>query len=1029
MKNKLRFLIVGMLFLFAQNISAQEKKVTGTVTDAKTGMPLVGVAVIEKGTENGTITDFDGNYSIEVPSNATLEFSMLGYSSESHLVSASSSIDVALSKNVQALDQVVVTSLGITREKKSLGYAVTELESGEINSVKDHNVANSLIGKVAGVAINPGGGIGAGSRIIIRGNNTLTGGNQPLVVVDGVPIDASGNESGGDMYNSTITGGGIADINTADIKTLTVLKGPNAAALYGSRAANGVILITTKTGKRGTGLGISINSNITFKEALFLPDYQNQYGQGANGAPYPDLGAFSGASWGSKLDGSDQLYYTGQIKPYVAQPDNVSNFFETGLQSINSLALTQGGEEYSVRFSYTNNSTTSIIPNSTMQSHNFNLRAQADLSDKLSIDAKATYFTQELENRLNIGSEGILAYVYMMPRNVRIEDLRKYKPSMFNDPSMFANPYNVVSYSGQNKSLGNPYWMLNQDVNDQRKDRFFGFAKVNYAFTDWLSAFVRIGADVTNAHSSVVNAYGHHFFPAGQLTFANNKFTELNTDFLITANRDITEKLNVSLNVGGNLSKRSFEGMSVTGKEFKIPGKVFLNNTAVQSSTRTPLGVKKVNSLYGLLSLAYDDFMFLDLTARNDWSSTLSKGNRSYLYPSASFAILIDHFIDPDHDVFNMLKLRASYAEVGNDTDIYNLYQTYSVAQQGYLGLTVLSPPDIKYNPDLKPESVNSTEFGLNAILFDNRLYADFSVYSTSTTDMIYQVPVPAATGFNFFLENVGKVENKGFELVLGGIPVQTQNFRWDVSVNYSQNDNTLVSLIEGLDFVQLNETNSGNVSIGATVGGSIGDIYGTVWATNEEGQHLVTVDGIPVSSAGTELLGNVQPDWIGGLSNTFQYKNFSLRALIDARVGGKIFSATSEALDIAGVSQRSLQYRGEGVVLDAVNQATGQPNTERITAQEYWGSLPAENYIYDQTNVRLREVSLSYSFSNTVMDNLGLSSASIGLIARNLLFIYKDAPDIDPNSILGTGLSGQGISYFTLPTVRSLGVNVNIKF
>lgn len=1029
MKKKLKFLVAGMLFLFAQNIVAQTQKVTGTVTDAKSGMPLAGVAVIEKGTDHGTMTDFDGNYSIEVPSNATLVFSMLGFVAEDQPVGTKTTIDVTLSTDIEALDKVVVTSLGITREKKSLGYAVTELESEEINAVKDHNVANSLIGKVAGVAINPGGGIGAGSRIIIRGNNTLTGGNQPLVVVDGIPIDASGNESGGDMYHSTITGGGITDINTADIKTLTVLKGPNAAALYGSRAANGVILITTKTGKRRSGLGVSISSNISFEEPLFLPDYQNEYGQGTNGAPYPDLGAFSGSSWGAKLDGSDQLYYTGETKPYVAQPNNVANFFETGLQSINSLALTQGGEAYSIRFSYTNNSTTSIIPNSKMQSHNFNLRAQADLSDKLSIDAKATYFTEDLDNRLKIGSEGILAYVYTMPRNVRLDDLRKYKPSMFSDPSMFENPYNVVSYSGQNKSLGNPYWILNEDKNNQRKDRFFGFAKVNYEFTDWLSAFVRIGADITNAHSSVVDAYGHHFFPAGQLTFSTNRYTELNSDFLITAHRDLTEKLNVSLNVGGTLSKRSFEGMSVTGKEFKIPGKQFLNNTAVQSSTRTPLGVKKVNSLYGLLSLAYDEFMFLDLTARNDWSSTLSKGNRSYLYPSASFAILVDRFIDPDHDIFNMLKLRASYAEVGNDTGIYNLYQTYSVAQQGYLGLTVLSPPDIKYNPNLKPESVNSTEFGLNAILFDNRLYADFSVYNTSTTDMIYQVPVPAATGFNFFLENVGKVENKGFEFVLGGVPVETENFSWDISVNYSQNDNTLVSLIEGLDYVQLNETNSGNVSIGATVGGSIGDIYGTVWATNDEGQRLVTVDGIPVSSAGTELLGNVQPDWIGGLSNTFQYKNLSLRALIDARIGGKIFSATSEALDISGVSQRSLQYRGEGVVLDAINQATGQPNTAEITAQEYWGSLPASNYIYDQTNVRLREVALNYNFSHTFLDHLGLSSASIGLIARNLLFLYKDAPDIDPNSILGTGLTGQGTSYFTLPTVRSLGVNVNIKF
>ncbi|WP_228853591.1 SusC/RagA family TonB-linked outer membrane protein [Aegicerativicinus sediminis] len=1033
-QNFIKVMFFASIFLLSTSLAlAQQVDVSGTVTDAATGMPLPGVNVILKGTATGTSTDFDGNYSISIPSDGTLEFSSIGYALVDVAVNGRTTIDVQMVETAEGLDEVVVTALGLSREKKSLGYAVTELGSEQINMVKDNNVANSLVGKVAGVTVNQSGGIGSGSRIIIRGNNTITGDNQALIVVDGVPIDASGSESGGSVYSSSVTGGGITDINPEDIESISVLKGPNAAALYGSRAASGVVLITTKKGRRGAGLGVSLTSNVTMENVMFLPDYQNEYGQGTNGAPYPDLPGMGGSSWGSRLDGSQQLYYTGEQRSYSAQPDNVKDFFETGVKSINSLSLDKGTEDFSLRFSYTNNSTTSIMPGSKLDSHNFNLRSLVDLTDKLSFDGKVTYFTQELNNRVNLGTEGVLAYVFGMPRNVAVNDLK-----MFQDPNAALydigagiNEYDVIGYAGQGKSIGNPYWIQNHDKNDERRNRFLGFGKINYDFNEWLSAFVRVGSDVANVRSDVVTQPGHHFVRWGSVNFGSNKYTEFNADFLVSLNKDLTEKLNLNANVGGNLSKRTYETMRVTGSQFKIPTRAFLANTNIQQSYHSPLAIKKVNSLYGNLNFAYDDFMYLELSGRNDWSSTLPEDNNSYFYPAVSYSLLVDRFIDPNKSTLNLLKLRASWAEVGNDTGVYQIYQTFDVPSQGYLGLTTLNTPSVKFNENLKPESVNSLEFGFEAKLFNNRLYTDFSIYNIKTKDMIFDVPVPAATGYSFFRENVGEVENKGIEFLIGGVPVETSNFSWDVSLNFSKNENKLIELIDGIDNFVLNTTNSGNVSIRAEVGGSIGDIYGTTWKRDDAGNLLVNAEGRPLASSTAEYLGNSQPDWIAGLSNTLTYKNLSLRFLIDGRFGGEIYSATSASLDASGVSDRTLQYRDGGVVLDAINEGTGSANTENITAQEYWGGVSgiAENYVYDQTNIRLREFVLNYNIPSSAVEQIGLTSASIGLIGRNLFFFYREADDIDPEAVLSTTIGGQGISINNVPPIRSLGFNVNLKF
>ena len=447
------------------------------------------------------------------------------------------------------------------------------------------------------------------------------------------------------------------------------------------------------------------------------------------------------------MNGGQSLYYNGESRPYSAQNDNVKNFFQTATKAITSISLDKGSESGSVRFSYTNNDSESILENSFLDSHNFNLRGIANLSDKLTLDAKATYFTQEVQNRISLGGEGVISPVFNMPRNVDIDDLRTYQGTELAVPE----DYYSLSYGQVGDNTPNPFWMLYNDERLDRRNRFLGFAKINYQVNDWLSAFVRVGSDVTNIKRSNIEKPGHHWYKGGRMEINTNTFTELNSEFLVTAKKDINEKINIVANVGGNLSKRTSEGLGVGGDNFKIPTKFFMSNLSqVRAPRESPQAIKKVNSLYGSVNLGYDDFLYLDLTARNDWSSTLGEDNRSFLYNSASLSALLSRYIDPNQEIFSYFKVRGSWAEVGNDTDPYQLVQTFSVPGQGYLGLTTLSTPSVKLNPDLKPEKVTSTEFGLEFAVLDNKLNVDLSIYDITTTDLIYNVPVPAATGYLF---------------------------------------------------------------------------------------------------------------------------------------------------------------------------------------------------------------------------------------------------------------------------------------
>ena len=1032
MKQSIKNALFSMLIIMGLAMNAQET-ISGTITD-ENGIPLPGATVVVVETNDGTTTDFDGNYSINAAEGQTILLSYVGYETLTLKVSDVTNFDISL-KQSGALDEIVVTALGISREKKSLGYSVTEVDGDDVNTIKDNNLASSLTGKVAGLQVSAAGSLGSGSRITIRGNNTLSGNSQALIVVDGMPINASlplsndggqreagsNNEGGQPSFEPSIAGGGISDINPDDVESISVLKGPAASALYGSRAGNGVILITTKKGSSSDRLGVTLKTNLYVDNPMFLPDFQNQYGQGTLGAPNlaRSAGGWSDRSWGGKLDGSQQPYYDGTTKAYSAQSKNIEDFFRSGVRAITSLSIDKRSEAGSVRFSYTNNSSESIVEGSDLNSHNFNLRGVANLSDKLTLDAKTTYFTQEVLGRAStVGAQGLIGNLYEMPRNVAIDDMRNYQMANPGTPSEFR----VITYGDGLR--GNPFWQSQHDESSVRRNRFLAYTKINYEFTDWLSAFVRIGADITNVRDNEIKKPGHHNINDGSMILQESQFGELNSEFLLTANYQFTDKLNAVANLGGNLSRRSSEGMMIFGSDFKIPTKFFVANlNTVNAPVEAPLAIKKVNSAYGSVNLGYDNFLYLDGSVRNDWSSTLSEDNRSYTYSSVSLSAILNRYIDPEQNFFNLVKLRASLAQVGNDTDPYQLIQTYNVPGQGYRGLTTLSNSPVKFNPDLKPETVTSSEFGLELSMLSNKLTLDLTVYDIETKDLIFDVPVAASTGFLFNRTNIGLVSNKGLEIAVGAELIDINELSWNSSLFYSANENKVEELTDGLDNFTYNISSDNNMAIKATVGGSIGDIYGRILTGETD------ASGIPTASAApTELLGNAQPDFLAGWSNTIIYKDFSMSFLIDARIGGQIYSQTSAGLDRAGVSKRSLQYR-DGVTVSGNNTATGAPNTERISGEEYWTAMAniSGEYIYDQDNVRLRELSIGYNVPG--VDIIGLQSANIQLVGRNLFFLSKSADDIDPEAMLGTSIGVQGMSHYGMPTLTSLGLNVTLNF
>jgi len=1006
----------------------QVRNVNGTVLD-NYGEPVIGANVIVKGTTNGTITDFDGNFSLEVPMNAVLSVSYIGYIPQEVVYTGQTTLNITLIEDTQALDEVVVTALGIKRERRALGYAMQDVKGDQLTETRDANVANALAGKIAGVQINQSGtGVGGSTRILIRGNNSIAGNNQPLIVVDGVPIDNFSSDTDDYWGTGAIDkGSGISDISPDDIESMSVLKGPAAAALYGSRAGNGVVMITTKTGSTGKGLGINFNTNLTFDSPMMTPDFQNEYGQGSNGAF--DINQVG--SWGPRMDGSMKEMALGNY-PYSARDNNLyKDFLRTGTSWTNSLDISKSTDDMTFRASVTRLDNKAVVPNSGIERTSINLRTTAKISDWMSADIKINYINQQSKNRIAVAADpNNLFYDYLlMPRSIGFSDYEPYRDNNWKRADGKPASWKQV----HNAAPNNPYWSTERNGNSDKRDRYIGFAALDFTFTDWLSLKLRTGMDNYTFLYDWTRATGNPYWEGnGSYRVQTERFKELNSDFLFTAQKN-WEKFGIFGTVGGNIMYRSSSYNNDFSGELVIPDFYNISNGKQHTAefTRTR---KQINSLYATASLSWDNYLYLDLTGRNDWSSTLPKDNNSYFYPSVGGSWVFSqmlHNMDISTGPLTFGKLRVSWAQVGNDTDAYMLRDYFDISYDIRGGIFTANKRNWRANPELKNETIESWELGLELRGFDNRIGLDVSYYKKNAKDQILRISIPAATGYDFEMINAGNIQNQGWEVALNGTPVRTSSgFSWETMVNWSMNRNKVKELVEGTDRQILSDgTSIQNLQIVAEVGGSYGDMYGTGFLRDDAGNIIVGETGLPLQTSENIKLGNNQPKWMLGWSNDFRYKNFSLGFLIDVNYGGDIYMGSIQQGARFGNLKMTLEGR-EGMVVPGVTQ-DGAVNAKQITAQQYYTAINgiAEAYVFDATNVRLRELSFGYSLPNSLLSKTPFTGVKASFVARNLFMIHHKTKGFDPEAGFSNASSVQGYEFASMPTMRSLGFNINVSF
>ena len=1028
-------LTITLLLLSATLLTAQTR--TGIVRDDK-GEPLPGVSVGVEGKNVGTVTDVDGKFSISAENSDRLTFSFVGMMDKTITVSSANDLGtITMGVDVEQLGEVVVTALGIKREQKALGYSITSVKSSELAAgVGESNVASNLSGRVAGVhTIRSTAGPGSSILVTIRGSSSLSGTNQPLYVIDGIPVtnfgQGSSSGSGTDEWNKDDFGQGATDINSEDIESITVLKGPNASALYGSRASNGVILITTKRGT-SKGLGIQVSSSTLFDAPFILPKFQNEYGRGVSGVASSAQNLLNeSSSWGGKLDGSQKSSWIGGQLPYSPQPNNVKDFFALGKTFVNSVTISNGGDRGTFLMSYTNRDVSSIIPNSNLSSHNINLRVSRKLGaantpwgEVFSVDAKVTLFNQTYKNRIMQGNtpDNPILSLYSMPRNLRLDDLK----------NKYTNEEGMVPYT--NSIVNQPYWVTNKNSRNDIRTRLLGFSKINVRFTDYLSAFARIGLDYSNFDRTSYTPYGDAWRKAGLYEAGLHSISEINSDFLLMFNKEIVPKIGVIANFGGNMAYRETNSSGHSGETERVAGKYFLSNYVKQTSSKGLPVKKQINSLYGTLSIAYDSWAYFDVSYRNDWSSTLPSHNWSYSYPSFSLSILLSQALRLNKDLFPYIKVRGSYALVGSDTDPYQLVSGYRVQSESYDGATVFGKDAVKRNPDLKPEITTSQEYGLEFKLMKNRIYGEFTFYNIETKDQIINVPVSSTTGFASFLDNAGTVINRGIEVLIGGRPIQTDFLSWDISLNYSTNHNELKEFYKDIQQYVFTNSNDGNFRVVANPGGVYGELWGKEWK-KINGKYVVDANGAPVESDELVKLGSYLPDYRIGITNSFKiFNDISLSFLIDGRVGGKLFNKTQALMDAAGTSERSLEHRTPFLIENSVQvdkDGNVSKNTQKISPAGYYSAIntiPAMNMV-SATNFRLKQLSVSYSIPTELLKSYRIKKLTISFLANNLFFIYNTIDGFDPESAHSVTNFSQGWLYYTLPSVRSLGFSVKLHF
>lgn len=1051
-------LLVGMIWLTVVVATAQTRTLSGTIMAAEEG-PLPGANVVVKGSTVGTTTDNQGKFTLKVPTdNPTIIISSIGFLTEEIALGNRTTLDLTLKTDVKSLAEVVVTAFGVEKEVKSLGYGVQEIKGQQLTEARSSNVVNALSGKVAGLRVSSNGGPGSGSTIQIRGASSVSGNNQPLIVIDGVPIQQS--------FDKTY-GSGISEVNPDNIKEMSVLKGPNAAALYGSRAANGVILITTKNGSGTKGIGVEINSNVSFERPWIKPKFQNIYG-GGNGyrtwyndgwsgaitdpleiqqyrAAYGPTAPLTGTegtdeSWGGPMDGRlVRHWWSGkEVAPLTPNPNNWEDFWQTGQSITNNVAVSGGNDKGNFRLSIGRLDQKGLIYYNDFYRNNFKFNSGYNFTSNFSATISAEYIKSGGNRSYSSGQEFI--WSHRQTDWTKLRNWRDYT-GVHIQRALAGKPADSDPPNWQHTFFTNPYFSSEMLPSDNEKDRIVGNIALNYKILPSLSLMLRSGTDLwtdTRINISNFERVRNGNRTPGAFTEEVLRRQETNHDAILTFNKALTSDFTTNIQLGGISRSNYYKRNYLSVGELVVDGLYNASNANPSRNTaQSRIEKSQVNSLFGSFELGYKNALFLNATARNDWSSTLPSDNRSYFYPSVSASAVITDLLNVQSNIISFGKVRASWAQVGNDALPYQLLQTF-VAGTSWAGSTPEFYENTQIaNSTLKPEITTGTELGLDVRFLKGRIGLDVTYYDQLSRDQILAVEISKSSGYNSRVLNAGKISNKGLEVVLTGTPVKTASgFNWETTLNFSRNRNKVLELAEGLTTYTL-ATRQGLITE-ARVGQPYGSFFGTGFEHAPDGQRIYNANGLPVVSTTPRMLGNVQPKWTGGWLNSLTFRGFSVSALVDVKWGGDFFDEGTGTARWTGQYEETAVGREEGVIGKGVyNAGTAEnpnyvPNTVIVPAKTLIAYNNPRSYhegsIYDGSYIKLREATIGYQIPATFLNRIKVRSAKISLVGRNLAMLFKNTTHVDPE-VDRFGANQQGFAYGELPSSRSIGANLSVSF
>lgn len=1074
MKTKFNQILTLFIALLVQVSFAQEKTISGTVSDDSGALP--GVSVVVEGTSNGVETDFDGKYSIKAAQGDVLTFSYLGYTTSRETVGAANTINVTLQEGSEMLEEITI-GLGVSKKEKAIGYAVQKVSGENIDKAKEPNLVNSLQGRVAGVQIQGSPStMGGASRITIRGSNSFLGNNQPLFIVDGVPISnaeySTSSQQRGFGGGSYDYGNAASEIDPSNVESMSVLKGAAATAVYGSRGANGVILITTKSGRNQKGMGISFDSSVSFEQVRNLIPIQSTYG---GGSTYPTDSGFKSfiqdgvgylapnyakdGSWGPKFDPNRLVRHWDswdpgssnykEVRPWVAPKNSYDTFFDTGVTLMNTLALSGSNEDGSYRVSYTNLDQKSTMPEGELQRNTVNINTRYNLSDKLTSSVALTYVNTEAQNRNVTGYDNanpLQGFTQWWQSQLDVERIKNQQNTSEGNQYTW-NPVgistddngNLTSFNPTPNYFDNPSWNRENRLQEDVKNRVFGNANLSYDITDNLKITTQFGTDFFQF--SVREGIPLRSVDGSRYEETERKFQETNMEVRLNYNKDINEEFSFNGFIGANRMRQSSKRITAETNGGIVIDRFFnIGNSADSPLVDTYESTRGINSIFGSASLAWKDMLFLDLSARNDWSSTLPETNNSYFYPAASLSFAISELSSiKDSDVIDFAKVRASVAQAGNDSDPYRLSDVYNPITPNFGSNPLYSVPNSQQNPNLVNELTTEVEFGFLVKLLGNRLSIDAAYYDRVTEDQIFNVPVSATTGYTSKLLNAGKMKNSGLEIQIQGTPIQTADFRWDVGLNLTSQNNEVVELLkddEGNTVVEsINAGSTWAADLRVQEGLPYMALFGQDHVYDDNGNKVVGDDGFYQFTDDRVYLGSAIADYTGGFNTSFSYKNFTLSALFDFQVGGIIHSTSLQWSKYSGMHPETVAFNGEsdvranGMVLPGV-KADGSVNDTRVDPQDYYQGYwrRAAPNVYDASFVKFRDVRLSYTVPANMLDKTPFTSLNLSAFGRNLGILYSEVPYIDPQVITGAG-NAQGLENAQVPATSSFGFNISAKF